>query len=317
MGKSYPIYSMVVSDEFILNTPDALMSGIATQKIINHCCPDLIEPENLSICDIQHILSNIRIASGGMSLDLLLTCPKCNTKDPYEIDLTSSITSLTIKSWNTPFNINSSLQIYITPASYKQYTEFSINNFRLKKQIYQIVHLEAIDGYEEKLSKLIEQQKKLILEYESQMIEKIIIDNSITVNEKKFIVEWVNQIDISMQLKISEYIESAIKQTFLPELHICCDECHHNYIVPLELDFSEQFRLKLISMSAQEIIDEISKMSAENDKLTDDILKMIWYMRGSISYSEAYNLTVYERKSISNIIKENIETSKKSGFPII
>lgn len=38
-------------------------------------------------------------------------------------------------------------------------------------------------------------------------------------------------------------------------------------------------------------------------------------MRGGISYSEAMLLSLEDRKIINNIVKDNLETAKKSGMP--
>jgi hypothetical protein len=65
--------------------------------------------------------------------------------------------------------------------------------------------------------------------------------------------------------------------------------------------------------------EEISKLLEGMEKETDDIrqeaLKMAWYMRGGLSYDQALQLSVAERKIINTIIKENLETTKKSGLP--
>lgn len=42
---------------------------------------------------------------------------------------------------------------------------------------------------------------------------------------------------------------------------------------------------------------------------------MSWYMRGGISYEQALQLSKSERDIIGKIIKENMETTKKSGLP--
>lgn len=44
-------------------------------------------------------------------------------------------------------------------------------------------------------------------------------------------------------------------------------------------------------------------------------MKMAWYMRGGASYTDILNMSVTERKSISKLIEENMETTKKSGLP--
>jgi len=41
---------------------------------------------------------------------------------------------------------------------------------------------------------------------------------------------------------------------------------------------------------------------------------MCWYMRG-LSYDEGMNLSFEDRQIIGEIIKENLETTKKTGQP--
>jgi len=36
-------------------------------------------------------------------------------------------------------------------------------------------------------------------------------------------------------------------------------------------------------------------------------------MRGGVTYQESLNMSVDERKIVANIVKDNLETTKKSG----
>ena len=56
-------------------------------------------------------------------------------------------------------------------------------------------------------------------------------------------------------------------------------------------------------------------MEKESNDIRQEALKMAWYMRGGLTYEQAMTLGVSERKLINNIIKENLETTKKSGLP--
>ena len=56
-------------------------------------------------------------------------------------------------------------------------------------------------------------------------------------------------------------------------------------------------------------------MDREARQVREDALKMCWYMRGGLTYDEAMNLGYQERDIISGLIKENLETTKKSGLP--
>lgn len=63
----------------------------------------------------------------------------------------------------------------------------------------------------------------------------------------------------------------------------------------------------------------IEKLVEQHDKdakaVREELLKVCWYMRGSISYAQALMLTIEERTIIGKIIEENLETTKNSGLP--
>ena len=56
-------------------------------------------------------------------------------------------------------------------------------------------------------------------------------------------------------------------------------------------------------------------METETKELRLDLLKICWYMRGGITYSEAAALSPSEREIIGKLVKENLETTKKTGQP--
>ena len=57
----------------------------------------------------------------------------------------------------------------------------------------------------------------------------------------------------------------------------------------------------------------IDAMEKETQNIRLDVLKLCWYMRG-LSYSEGMNLSYDEREIVAEIIKENLETTKKTGL---
>jgi len=58
----------------------------------------------------------------------------------------------------------------------------------------------------------------------------------------------------------------------------------------------------------------IEEMDQEARAIRNETLKMCWYMRGGLTYNEAMNLGHHEREMIGKIIKENLETTKKTGL---
>ena len=54
-------------------------------------------------------------------------------------------------------------------------------------------------------------------------------------------------------------------------------------------------------------------MENSQKELKHELVKMTWYMRGGLSYSEATALSPTEREIIAQLVKDNLETTKKSG----
>ena len=56
-------------------------------------------------------------------------------------------------------------------------------------------------------------------------------------------------------------------------------------------------------------------MESQTKNLRHELFKICWYMRGGITYDEAVALCPTEREMISKLVKDNLETTKKTGQP--
>ena len=56
-------------------------------------------------------------------------------------------------------------------------------------------------------------------------------------------------------------------------------------------------------------------MDKEVKGLKEDMFKMVWFMRGGVTYSEISQMSGPERDMMGKLIKENLETTKKTGQP--
>ena len=59
----------------------------------------------------------------------------------------------------------------------------------------------------------------------------------------------------------------------------------------------------------------VDSMEKETHNIRLDVLKLCWYMRGGVTYDEAMQMSQNERQILNDIVKENLETTKKSGLP--
>ena len=70
-----------------------------------------------------------------------------------------------------------------------------------------------------------------------------------------------------------------------------------------------------MSLTLEEIQELSDKMEKQTKALKNQLYKLCWYMRGSLSFSEAFDLSLEDIKIISEIIKDNLDTTKKTQMP--
>jgi len=83
----------------------------------------------------------------------------------------------------------------------------------------------------------------------------------------------------------------------------------------IHVGYDKFFRIKLLVSDSDEILKYVEELENEGKEIRNQILKFCWHMRGGLSYNEGMALSYTEREQIAQLIKENLETTKKSGLP--
>ena len=68
-------------------------------------------------------------------------------------------------------------------------------------------------------------------------------------------------------------------------------------------------------MGDSEIVAHLKDFDNQTKNLKLEIMKICWFMRGGMSWTEALNLSPDERAIASQLVKENMDTTKKTGQP--
>ena len=68
-------------------------------------------------------------------------------------------------------------------------------------------------------------------------------------------------------------------------------------------------------MTMEEIHKEVKKLEDESKALKKELYKLAWFMRGALTFEQAYLLDIADRGIISEIVQENLETTKESQLP--
>jgi hypothetical protein len=68
-------------------------------------------------------------------------------------------------------------------------------------------------------------------------------------------------------------------------------------------------------MGDSEIVSFLKDFENQSKNLKLELMKICWFMRGGMSWNEALNLSPDERTIASQLVKENMDTAKKTGQP--
>jgi signal transduction histidine kinase len=70
-----------------------------------------------------------------------------------------------------------------------------------------------------------------------------------------------------------------------------------------------------LTLSDEQIGLMLEDYDQQSRAIKEEMIRFTWWMRGGISYTDAMSLSQEENKIIRDIIKENMETTNKSGMP--
>lgn len=73
--------------------------------------------------------------------------------------------------------------------------------------------------------------------------------------------------------------------------------------------------MKLLHVDMAEMKKLADGMWNEAIAIKQNAMRMVWYMRGGVQYSDIMNMSRDEIDAINKIIQDNLETTKKTQMP--
>ena len=239
-NEELPVYPMTAVDEITYRTPDALFNGTSITEVIQSCMPSIKDAWAIPSIDLDTILSAIRIATYGHTLEIGTTCPKCEEEAEYGVDLRKIIEQLDIGEYDSSIN-SGDLEIHIKPLTYKDINESSLVQFEEQKIASVIEDTEMSE--EEKLKLLSKTFKKIsevTITTISKSIEYIKTPETM-VSDSEQINEFLHNCERSVFETIKNKVLTLRSNSELKPLHIKCMECENEYEQPFTLDMSNFF----------------------------------------------------------------------------
>ena len=234
-----PVYGMTGMDEIILKTPDALLSGESTVRVIESCIPSIKNAWEMSILDTSVLFAAMRIATFGNTMTVSNTCDSCSTELDYELDLSRIIEHFGQFSYNNKLVLKDMI-ITTQPLTYKQSTEFNLKNFQLQQRVRQTESIEDQQEQQAKINELFLELSQIQNQLYKACVESIEVGNQV-VTERVFINEFLDNCEKFIFDAIKDHIEANRESWKSPVFPVECTNCGHKTNLFIELDQSNFF----------------------------------------------------------------------------
>jgi hypothetical protein len=243
-----PILPMTAKDEITFKTPDAMISGQATVDIIKSCCPNIIDPWQLTNYDLDTVLLAIRIATYGETMDITATIPVINEQISHTVNLPSLLDTVRNVEIKDSFRTKNGFTVHVKPLNYKEITETQTKTFQQQKIVASVTASELDE--DEKYKKYTEAYKKLTtlnFEVMSTAFTKIITPEGDEVTDTKQIKEFLNNADSKIVNEMQEQMVSLRSQAQIKPIQLKSSEeqikkgAPVSFAVPLTFDNSNFF----------------------------------------------------------------------------
>lgn len=235
-----PVFPMTAADEMKARTPDALFNGAAIADIIASCVPNIKDPWQMPVADMNALLAAIRLASYGEQMEIVSVCPECSNPNNIDVDLRSILGSM--KQLGEDSFTLGDLIFNIKPLSYTQLNDINRAGFFNQRQINDAIGNPMLD--EDQKQKALGDTYRAITDLTIKTIAATI--NSIKtpdalVTDPSLILDFLTNCAKPMYEEIKNQSIKIRNNSDLTPLPVVCGNCEHEYDQPFTLDISNFF----------------------------------------------------------------------------
>lgn len=230
------VLPMRAADEMLLKSPDALMSGMAIEKVIRSCVPDVKDPQQLPTPDVDTLLLAIRSATYGSIMSIDAECPHCKTENTFDIDVNSILDTVIPLDDEYTVRLSDDVVVYLRPFNFKNSTQASLIAFQEARKVQVIDVPENSDEVKQnQLNMSYERINTMNVQMIADCVECVIIPEG-TITDAKMISDFVHNI----QQKWVALLEQKLKEINLAGINkghdVICSVCKKEWSTTVEFD---------------------------------------------------------------------------------
>ena len=241
------VYPMTAVDELTLKTPDALLSGEGTVKVIQSCVPAIKNAWLMPASDVDLVLIGIRIATYGPKMTISSRVPKTGTKQDQEIDLQVLFDRIDTTPIENTLMLENGIKVVVRPNNYQQLSLIRRQTFE-KQRLARTINDSKIDDKEkqEEFNKIFSELTKMNVESLVNNIEAIELPDGV-VTDRNDVNTFIQNVDLKFVNAVRKKVEDTGRLGSMPPFEVESPEedvkkgAPQKYPVPIMFDNSDFF----------------------------------------------------------------------------
>lgn len=236
------ILPMTLKDEMLFKIPDSLYNGESMYEVIRSIAPDIVDPFEVSIPDVDVILLASRAISSNEEMTVDARCPVCKKTASYSINIPSMLSKVIVNTEETEIEIRK-LKIRLRPNTLAAVTASSIQSVE-NNRILHILSLKKNDEnrdhaeFKKLMEKSLEVATAATIGLLADNVASIELPDGTIVDNIENIVEWIVNSD-SATINILKKHAVKLNDNGLPKsFPFTCDndECNHTFESGIEFN---------------------------------------------------------------------------------
>jgi len=212
------VYPMTAADELTMKTPDALLTGESTVKVIQSCVPAIPNAWLIPSMDVDVILIGIRIATYGPKMSITSNVPKTGTKQDNDINLQGILETMKTDLVPNTVQLDNGLKIICKPMNYQQLSLVRRTTFEKQRMARTLNDTQMSDEDKQKeFNKIFETLTNINVESLISNIESIVTPEG-SVNDRAEIDEFIKNVKLQDVNKIRAKVEEIGSIGSIPPL---------------------------------------------------------------------------------------------------
>lgn len=235
------VHALTAIDDILLNTPDAMLNGVALEKVVRNCAPDIHNVKKLMLPDLEALFVGIKSATTGGKADYDRKCPSCGHENTFELNCRALLDGMSfIEDDDLRIQFADDLVVHIRPYDFEMRQMFIRREFEEEKA------LRALEGADTGLDEMqkaallgesVDRLSRMTFQLVSRSIEKIVIlkDNNV-VSDPEHINEWLTGISKTQADMVIEAVNRINATGVNKSVKAQCQSCGHQWEDALSFD---------------------------------------------------------------------------------